>query len=315
MLAALRDARGLGPVRARAYLVLLALTMLILTGAAVARIVVSAWSDPQGRPVISDFDAFWAAARLGIGGHGALAYAEPAIRAAETEAVQPAGGQYLPYFYPPVFSLLCLPFGALPYLLALALFAVGGTASAMLCLRAILPRAWPNLAIVAFPGLVVNAAIGQAGFVATICFSAAMLLLERRPFLAGACLGVLAYRPQLALCVPVALLAARRWRAVAGCAAGVTALVLVSAAVLGPSTWLAFLAAVPMLAQVPQMPDIMPKLLSPYGAVRALHGGAGLAYAAQALAVIVAMLTLTRVAARRPGAGAEIAALVAAALL
>ena len=313
--AGLRNADWLAARRARIYLALVALTMLVLAGAAAGRIAMSAWSDAQGRPVISDFDAFWAAARLGLAGHGALAYSEPAIRAAEAAAVQPTGGSYLPYFYPPTFSLLCLPLGLLPYLAALAVFVLAGLAAAVACLRRILPPAWPCLAILVFPGLVMNAAIAQAGFVATLCLSGAMLLLERRPFLAGACLGGLAYRPQLALCVPVALVCARRWRAISGCAASIACLLTVSAAALGLGTWRAFAGAVPMIARVPQMPDIMPKLLSTYGAVRALHFGARPAYAMQMLTALGAVLTLAWVARKRPGAGAEMAALTASALL
>ncbi len=315
MLAALRDARWLGPARGRGYLNLVAVAMLLLVVAVAAKTGLSAWNDPLGRPTIGDFDAFWTVSRLGLTGHAALAYDQGALRLAEAVPVQPSHGQYLPYFYPPVFSLICLPLGLLGYLPALAAFIVAGTTASMLCLRRILPAGWPGLVILAFPGLLMNAAIGQAGFLATLCFSGALLLLERRPFLAGTCLGALAYRPQLAICVPIALVAARRWRALAGCMACAIGLGVASVLVLGWGAWAEFVAAMPMIARVPQMHDIMPKLLSVYGAVRALHGGAGLGYAVQAASAVSAMLALAWITARKPGAGAEMSALVAAALL
>jgi hypothetical protein len=312
---ALRTAAWFNPQRARAYLALVALTMLVLACAVVVRVGGSAWHDPLGRPVIGDFDAFWSAARLALSGHAALVYDRTAIGAAEAVGVQSPGGQYLPYFYPPVFTLLCLPFGLPGYLPALAIFSLGGAAAAAFALRRILPAAFPTLAIVAFPGLVMNAAIGQNGFVSALSFSGALVWLECRPALAGACLGVLVYRPQLAVCVPVALLAARRWRALLSCAATAVALILASAAVLGTASWTAFAAALPAISRVPQMADIQPKLLSMFAAVRLLHGPAPLAAAAQAATALTVLTVLARVASRRPGAGPEVACLVAAALL
>jgi hypothetical protein len=44
-------------------------------------------------------------------------------------------------------------------------------------------------------------------------------LLERRPLLAGGLLGLLIYKLQLGLLIPVALLAGRHWRASEGVAA------------------------------------------------------------------------------------------------
>ena len=49
-------------------------------------------------------------------------------------------------------------------------------------------------------------------------FGGGLSLLERRPLLAGGLLGLMIYKPQLGLLIPVALLAGRHWRASKGVA-------------------------------------------------------------------------------------------------
>ncbi len=312
---ALRVAGWLDAQRAQAYLRLTAAAMLILAGGAVLYVWRSTLADPHGKPTISDFCAFWAAARLSLGGHPAAAYAEPAIRAAELLAAQPSGAQYLPYIYPPVFTLYILPFGRLGYLPAFTLFALGGAAACACCLRAILPRPFPTLAILTFPGLVMNAVIGQNGFISTIAFSGAMLLLDRTPLLGGACLGTLVFKPQLSLAIPVALVFARRWRALFAFSGTALGLVLLSWAAFGGGAWAGFVACAPLLRAVLLSPQILPKLLSLFAAMRLLHAGQSAAAIVQIAGSMMALSCLAAICARRPGAGPEVAALVAAAFL
>jgi hypothetical protein len=66
-------------------------------------------------------------------------------------------------------------------------------------------------------------------------------LLGPRPFLAGLLLGLVAFKPQLGLLIPVALVAAGAWRAFAGATAMVLLLLLISLAVPGIEIWRGFL--------------------------------------------------------------------------
>jgi alpha-1,2-mannosyltransferase len=61
--------------------------------------------------------------------------------------------------------------------------------------------------------------------------------LARRPALAGLLLGLLTYKPQFALLVPIALAASRQWRALAVAAAAACALALASVAAFGIEPW------------------------------------------------------------------------------
>lgn len=314
-LAAVREARWLSEERARAYAVLVAVMILLQALSLVGKIVWTASSDPLWRPVVTDFDAFWSGARLLLQGTPARAYDIPAMIAAEQQGAQPVAGQFLPYLYPPVFLMLSAPLGLLPYLASMAAFALAGYAAVVACLRRILPAAWPLLPVLAFPAAMMNATMGQTAAIATLCFGGAMLWLDRRPALAGACLGMLVYKPHLALCVPVALLAARRWTALASCAATALALLLLSRIVLGGATWLAFRQSMFMAREVLLDQPTWMKMTSIYGAVRVLHGSAGLALAVQAAAATLAVLCMGLVARARPGAGPEAATLVLAALI
>jgi len=65
-------------------------------------------------------------------------------------------------------------------------------------------------------------------------------LLDRMPAAAGILLGLLSYKPQMWLLVPLALISAARWKALAWMAVTAASLALASAAAFGPGLWLAF---------------------------------------------------------------------------
>ena len=309
----LRAAGWLTEDRARAYGTLVGITMLIFGLAALGKIILPAFSDPHWRPTATDFNAFWSGSRLASQGHPALAYDPQAILGMEDTGARSVG--LFPYLYPPVWLLLCLPLAALPYPLAFAVFLVSGYAALCCCLRAILPRPWPILPVLSLPAIVLNGMIGQNGLVSGTCFAGAMLLLDRRPMLAGACLGVFAFKPQLAVGVPVLLLFGRRWAALVSCAAVASGLALASWAVLGRATWERFFEALPAISAVLRNPLVWPKLVSMFAAVKLAGGSAGLALGAQGLCAVAALCCVAYVGARRPGAGPEIATLAAAAVL
>src|SRR6185503_18257543 len=82
---------------------------------------------------------------------------------------------------------------------------------------------------------------GQATFLSVALAYGALRLLDRAPALAGILFGLLGYKPQLCLLVPVALIAARQWRALAWAIATGIVLVATSHAVFGAGAWLDFI--------------------------------------------------------------------------
>ena len=164
-------------------------------------------------------------------------------------------------------------------------------------------RLWPYgaLAWLAFPAVFIEAGSGQNALLTTALFAGAMLLLDRRPLLAGLALGCLVYKPQFLPLLPLVLLAAGRWRALAGMALSAGGLGLASLALFGSGTWRAFLGAAP-LAQQALVQGLMgfAKLQSLFAALRLLGAGVGFAGVAQTVLALFVLAGLVLLARRRP---------------
>jgi hypothetical protein len=198
------------------------------------------WATAGFWPAKSDFVSFWAAGRLALAGHPELAYDIPAHHAAE-QAVGPVLG-LLPFAYPPPFLALVTPFALLPF--GAAFFAWVGATLALyaVAVRRIAPLPYAF----AIPAGYVNLLIGQTGFLTSAIFIAGLLLVEASPWLAGAILGLMLLKPQLAVLLPVAMLAGRRWRVIGGAIASVLALLLIGVLISGVDSYGAFLQMLPL---------------------------------------------------------------------
>ena len=98
---------------------------------------------------------------------------------------------------------------------------------------------WLLLAL-AFPAVFVNLGHGHNGFLTAAIVGAALVQLDRRPVVAGILFGLLAYKPQFGLMIPLVLVATGRWRSVAAASATVIALVAVTTLCFGVEAWRAF---------------------------------------------------------------------------
>jgi len=126
---------------------------------------------------------------------------------AEQRVPASAGDYFLPV-YGPQYSLLWAPFALLPYPWAAALWMLLSAAIYAACCYAIW-QTCPNLqahaitvalAAAAFPGFFALITFGQNSALALAAFTATYFSLRaRREWLAGLCLGLLAYKPQLAI--------------------------------------------------------------------------------------------------------------------
>ena len=101
---------------------------------------------------------------------------------------------------------------------------------------------WLLLAL-AFPAVLVNIGHGQNGFLTAALLGGTLVLLDRRPLVAGLLLGLLVYKPQYGLMIPIALAAGNRWRCFCSAAATVAVLTVVTTAAFGPAIWHAFAAS------------------------------------------------------------------------
>ena len=98
---------------------------------------------------------------------------------------------------------------------------------------------WLLLAL-AFPAVFVNIGHGHNGFLTTALFAFALVQLDRRPIVAGILFGLIAYKPQFGLLIPLVLAATGRWRSFASAAATVALVAAVTTLAFGMDTWRAF---------------------------------------------------------------------------
>jgi alpha-1,2-mannosyltransferase len=309
----LRRADWLTAERARAYgWIFLFVTAAITVGwVAMSR----GGLDPTGKPLGTDFTSFWSASRLALGGHPALAYDVGAHHAQEIAIVGRDTG-YAAFFYPPLFLLICLPLAALPYLASLAVWLAVTGAAYWRMARAWLGETMGTMPIFAFPAVLSNIGHGQNGFLSAALFGGGALWLQRRPILAGLCLGSLAYKPHLGLMIPIALAISGRWKSFVAAAAAVIALTAASAGLFGIDAWRGFLAD-SALARATLEQGLVgdAKMQSAFAAVRLWGGSVTLAYGLQAVVAALAAAGLLWLHRRAPRGGAEGPAMIVAALL
>lgn len=292
----LRDGAWLTPARLRAYprlvgaVVLLALAGLVATS--------HGGFDAMHRPLGTDFSGVWVAGREVLAGHPAQPYDNAAHAAAQAAAFG-RSDSYLPWPYPPYALALAAALAALPYLAALAVWQ-GGT---LLLYLAAVRRALAGarlatrdvmVAAAAFPAVAINLLHGQNGFLSAGLIGLGALAVPRRPAVGGALLGLLAYKPQLAIAVPVALAAGRHWRAMAAAAATVAAMTAATWLAFGLAPWVGFVDNLGFARRVIlEMGGLESwKLQSAFAAARLLGAPLPAAYAAQAVVAGAALAAL-----------------------
>jgi hypothetical protein len=197
---------------------------------------VAAWVYLTQRPIV-DFVSFWAAGRLVLSGHPALAYDLTAHHALE-QTVTTIHGGVMGFPYPPPFLFPVTLVAIAPFWVAYLLWIGATTALFVWATRSLLP---PRFAL-AHPAALVNSIIGQNGLLLSGIFIGGVSLVSSRPLLAGLVLGLLIVKPQLAVLIPVALLASRNWQAIGGAAISAVAVLALAAAAFGPDTYRAYFA-------------------------------------------------------------------------
>jgi hypothetical protein len=262
-------------------------------------------------PYQMDFISYWAAARLALEGNPAAAYDFAAHRAVELQATMVGG---LPFGYPPSFMLLVAPFALFSYPVGAVAWVVVTFALYALAVRLWRPDfLWPALAL---PPVLVNAITGQAGFLTAALFLGGAALLPKRPFAAGLLLGLLVVKPQLGLVLPLALLAGRQWRAIAGAAASSLGLLLLGLLVFGWRTHVAWIGQAGLFASVASEGLAgWHRMASVYAAARFAGLGAAPAWILHGLVALAAIAAAVWVWHRHADWGARIAALAAATAL
>ncbi|WP_374655170.1 glycosyltransferase family 87 protein [Dongia sp.] len=193
----------------------------------------------RGQTFGRDFASFWTASTLVWRGE-ALTLFDPATYQTALDQIMGSNLAFMPFPYPPSALFYLLPLGVLPYGWALVLWLAVTIALLAFLLRRQLTPAWLGLLLLA-PASAVNISTGQNGFLSAALLCGGLLVLEKRPILAGMLFGLLSYKPQLGLIVPLLLIAGGYWRTFIAAGATVALLVIGSALIFGSEAWLLFL--------------------------------------------------------------------------
>jgi hypothetical protein len=169
----------------------------------------------------------------------------------------------------------------------------------------------------AYPAVFVNLGHGHNGFLTAALIGGALTLLDRRPWLAGVLFGLLAYKPQFGLMIPLVLIVTGRWRTVAAATATVAVLVAAATLAFGVEVWPAFLegSRFTRIVVLEAGNTGWHKIQSVFAIVRMWGGSVPLAYAVQAAAAIAAAGALAWLWRSRADYPLKAAALAIAALL
>jgi len=241
--------------------------------------------DARGVPIYTDFACAWIAGFQAIHGHAAALYDPAKFVETQTALVGPSNDIYPNWPYPPTFFLFLVPISALGYLPAFIAWDAITLLGCVIVVYAITRRSAAIALLLASPFTAWNFLAGQNGFLTGSLLGASLLFLERRPVLAGVFIGCLTYKPQFGVLFPVALLAARQWRAIASAAITAALLAGTAAAAFGTGAWAVFpreLVAQAGLNLLADPDSNWGYLQSTYGFVRSLQCGATLAWLAQA---------------------------------
>ena len=252
----IRDSLRSGDWLTRERIRFVAVALLLASVAGFLFLILSShgYVDRQGRPLGTDFSNVYAAGTY-VNDHNADAAFDPEQQFAREKTIFGDGTQFYGWHYPPFFLFVAAPLAWMPYGLALAVWQTVTLGLYLLVVRGIVfwsfrgaqnaPPArslWLLLAL-AYPSVLINIGHGQNGFLTAALLGGALILLDRRPLAAGILLGLLAYKPQYGIFLPIVLAVSGRWRSFAAAAVTVVLLTIATTLTFGPSVWQAFVAS------------------------------------------------------------------------
>ena len=294
--------------------------------------------DFQGKPLGTDFSNIYAGGTYVLDGKPEMPF-DPALQHAREKEIFGAHTPFLGWCYPPFLLFVAAALALMPYLAALFVWQATTFPLYLLAIWAILSSSLPEqrggdpkptpsndlvrsrlwlLVAASFPAVFINLGHGHNGFLTAALMGFALLLLDRRPIVAGILFGLLAYKPQFGLLIPLVLIATDRWKAFAAAAVTVGVLALAATLAFGPEVWPAFFASTAFTREVVLEAGGTGwhKIQTVFAWVRMWGGPVPLAYTVQmlvtlTLAVAVVWLWRSEASARVKAAGLIIASLLA----
>lgn len=287
----LRDGAWVTQARIRTYSMLLLLMTVLIYG--YLAFTAQGLTDFKGRPLGTDFSNIYAAGSYVNEGNAAAPFSPHLQEQREREWF----GEHTPFYgwhYPPFFLMVASLLAMLPYLWALGVWQGVSGWLYLRSLHLLLPKQHLWLVALAFPAVFVNLGHGHNGFLTAALIGFGLALLKSKPVLSGICLGLLAYKPQFGVLIPLALIAGGHWRSILAAGLTVGMMAALTTLLYGVAVWQAFVDSWAFTRQVvlEEGQTGFYKIQSVFAVVRLWGGSVELAYAAQAGLVLGLARTL-----------------------
>jgi hypothetical protein len=233
----------------------------------------------------TDFVNAWAAGKLALQGMPTAIYDITAHKQAEIAALGHDVGGAHPWFYPPTYLFVAIALASFPYPIAWLGWTFATFAFYVATMRAIVADRVGLALACAFPAVLQNCLIGQNGFLTAALLGGTLVTMEKRPWLSGCLLGLMTYKPQLGLLLPIVLLVGGQWRVLIAATATMIALIAASWLAFGENIWATFIHALGTGSQMVFADGSVAwgKLQTIYGLTRWLGGSEFSAWCAQGL--------------------------------
>jgi hypothetical protein len=281
--------------RERVRRVALALLGVCILGAGYLIATSDGLNDSFGRPLGTDFSNVYAAGTYVLDGQPTAPF-DPQQQYAREQTIFGKNTPFYGWHYPPFFLGLAALLATMPYWLALLVWqgtTLGLYLGSVKTILGTRDPLWLLLAL-AFPAVFVNLGQAHNGFLTAALFGTALTQLDRRPWLAGVLFGLLAYKPQFGLLIPLVLLVSGRWRVIIAAGVTVAALVIAVTLAFGAEVWAAFFASTKFTREIvlEQGQTGWHKIQSVFSWVRMWGGSIALAYALQGAVIAAIAATL-----------------------
>lgn len=273
--------------------------------------------DSLGRPLGTDFSNVWTAGWMADHGRAAQAWDWPTQHEVQKQIHDDPAIPFYGWHYPPPFLIIASLLAQFPYVAALLIWQGMTLALALLVVRRILPDCRDAMLVaLGAPVVLVCLGHGQNAFMTASLLGGGMLLLDRRPWIAGMLLGALVYKPQFAVLIPMVILARGNVRAFLSAGLTVAGLCLLTLAIWGWPVWAAFIDSLSLTRHIIIEAGATgwEKIQSPFAAVRQWGGSIAFAYAVQGVITAIA-IALAALASWRGTMAVRGAAVLSAALL
>ncbi|QRQ86754.1 glycosyltransferase family 87 protein [Cupriavidus oxalaticus] len=241
-----------------------------------------------------DLAVYWSASGLAQGHGAAAAYDWPLLQAAEAPLLP---GTFGPFAYPPTFLLMVYPLASVSFGLALLLSSIIGLVLYLWAMRAAVhgqyARWW--MPALAFPGIWAALLAGQNTLITASACAAALLLMHRHAFAAGACVALLCIKPQLGVLFPLLFACERRWAVMTSAAACSAVFFAFSGMAFGIDIFPAFARSMTMFGRTvaEHGGPLLRGAPTIFAVLRTAGAEAGLSYAGHALGAAIAAGTCT----------------------